>query len=215
MRLAAEDRARQIAAQGVDIRLETTVDAAFIEEVKPDAVILAIGASPIALNIPTEEGANVVAAKDILEGKGGAFGQTVVIGGGLVGLEVAEYLAEREPAVSAITVVEMLNVIGRDLGSSRINGVMGNLQANDVKKHVKTKCLEIKKDSVEAEFKGEPISIPCDSVVIAIGSRSRDTAKLTEFLDTKGIQHYEVGDAVRARKALEAVREAAEVANAV
>jgi 2,4-dienoyl-CoA reductase-like NADH-dependent reductase (Old Yellow Enzyme family)/thioredoxin reductase len=215
MRLVAEDRARQIVDQGVDIRMNTTVDVALIEEIKPDAVVIAIGASPIALNIPVEEDANVVGAKEILEGKGGVSGQTVVIGGGLVGLEVAEYLAEREPAVSKITVVEMLSVIGKDLGSSRINGVMDNLQAHQVEKLVKTKCLEIKKDSVEAECKGESVSIPSDSVVIAIGSRSRDTSELIEFLETKGIPHYEVGDAVRARKALEAVREGAETANAV
>ena len=52
---------------------------------------------------------HVVMAKDILSGKADVGDSVVIIGGGQVGLEVAEYLAEKGKRV---TVIEILDEVG-------------------------------------------------------------------------------------------------------
>ena len=49
--------------------------------------------------------------------------------------------------------------------------------------------------------------IPCDAVVVAVGSRAVDNTKLIAALDAAGIPHCTVGDAERPRRALDAIRE--------
>ncbi|RAV00548.1 hypothetical protein [Paenibacillus sp. YN15] len=56
---------------------------------------------------------------------------------------------------------------------------------------------------------------PCDSVVVAIGARSRNLAEISSYCNAKGIPCHVIGDAVRARRALNAVAEANEVARAI
>ncbi len=55
---------------GVDVRLNTEVDAAFAKRIAPDAVIVAVGSAPIPMPLPVEEGARVLSIDDLyLEGE--------------------------------------------------------------------------------------------------------------------------------------------------
>jgi NADPH-dependent 2,4-dienoyl-CoA reductase/sulfur reductase-like enzyme len=83
-----------------------TVTEAMIDEARPDAVILAIGADKTAC---PAEGANasvVCDAWQILDGSVKPKEPAVIIGAGLVGLETADFM--REKGLKNITVVEML-----------------------------------------------------------------------------------------------------------
>ena len=71
-----------------------------------DEVILAIGAHNMELPMPVEA-SNVVSSWDILNGKE-VNGDCVVLGGGLVGTETAEYVASKGYKV---TIVEMMDKI--------------------------------------------------------------------------------------------------------
>jgi thioredoxin reductase len=57
--------------------------------------------------------------------------------------------------------------------------------------------------------------IECDGVVIAVGLVAQESADLLKFLESEGIPSYVVGDVAKARRALNAVKEAAEAANAI
>ena len=57
--------ARLCERAGVDIRLNTPVDAAFAEQFGADAVIVAVGSEPMTLPIPVDEGANVLSVEDL------------------------------------------------------------------------------------------------------------------------------------------------------
>ena len=65
------------------------------------------------------------------------------------------------------------------------------------------------------EKSGELQEIPCNSVVIAIGARSRASNDIVEYCEKNNIPHHIIGDAVRARRALNAVAEAAEVTRVI
>ena len=83
---------RQAEKLGVDIRLNTPVTPELIAEIKPQTVFNAIGATPIIPNFPGVDKPFVVNSHDVLNGDIEIKGNIVVIGGGMVGIEVAEYL---------------------------------------------------------------------------------------------------------------------------
>ena len=90
---AAYMAAENIRDLGVEIRTNTPVTPALIAAEKPDAVIIAIGSKPIIPNIPGADSGCVVESHKLLAQKDVSAGKAVVIGGGLVGMEVAEFLA--------------------------------------------------------------------------------------------------------------------------
>ena len=78
---------------GVDVRLNTKADADAVRTLNPDHVIVATGGAPIVPRFCAD--APVVLAQDILTGTAQAGSRALVIGGGLVGSETAEFLAEK------------------------------------------------------------------------------------------------------------------------
>lgn len=209
MKEAALSRGQQAINEGVEIKLNTPVTTELIDEIKPDEVIIAIGSAPMSLNIPGGNLPNVTNSHDILSGKANASGKVIVIGGGLVGLEVAEYLNGK---AESITVVEMLDKVAKDLGQLRNICVMESLYSEGVKTITSAKCVEIEEKSVVIEKDGNIEKLPCDSVIVAIGARSRNFDNISKYCEEKGIPYHAIGDAVRARRALNAVAEASEVA---
>lgn len=212
MKEAALSRGQQAINEGVEIKLNTLVTTELIEEINPDEVIIAIGSAPMSLNIPGANLPNVTNSHDILSGKAIASGKVVVIGGGLVGLEVAEYLNGK---AESITVVEMLDEVAKDLGQLRKICVMESLYTEGVNTVTNAKCIEIENNSVVIEKDGNIEKLPCDSVIVAIGARSRNFDNISKYCEENGIPCHAVGDAVRARRALNAVAEASEVARVI
>ncbi len=215
MRDAALARAQQLQRAGVDIRLNTRVDAALVEKVKPDAVIVAVGGEPIRFRVPGIDGPNVTDAVTVLTGNAKVKGQVAVIGGGLVGIEVAEYLAEVQPGVTGVTIVEMLGTCGADLGMLRKQSVDENIAKHNICALTDTKCESIRPGAVVAQAGGAPKEIPADYVVIAVGSRAVDHAALDAACERLGIPYYVIGDARQARRAIDATAEAAEAVLAI
>ncbi len=92
--------------KGVDIKTSTEVTEAMIEAGKPDVVILAIGAGKSTCPAEGINSSVVCDAWQILDGEVKPKDHVVIIGGGLVGMETADFL--REKGVKDITLVEML-----------------------------------------------------------------------------------------------------------
>ncbi len=209
MRDAAVSRGEQVLRAGIDVRLNTRVTPALIDEIKPDAVVIAIGAQPVNFNIPGIDLPHVYNSHDIMSGRADISGDIVVVGGGLVGLEVAECLAENK---SKVTVIEMLEGVGRDLGAFRQICVMENLYCDNIATMDKTKCLEIKKGVLLAEQDGKPVELKCDFVVIAIGAKSNDFSDIKQACESRSIPSYVIGDAQKPRRAIDAIAEGFEIA---
>lgn len=196
----------------IEIRFSTPVTPEVIKEINPDEVIVAIGAGPLKPNIPGSKMEHVTNSHDILAGTTSAKGNVVIIGGGLVGLEVAEHLVE---GADSVTVVEMLDQVAKDLGQLRKICVMESLYHNNIKTFTDSKCVEITKDNVVIEKDGILQNIPCDSVVIAIGAKSNPSEDIKSYCDENNIPYHIVGDALRARRALNATAEASKIARAI
>ena len=158
---------------GVQIHLNSE---ATVEQMNAaDAVIVAIGAHDFLLPIPGADGENVVSSWDVLEGKADAKGHCVVIGGGLVGTETAEYLLE---GGCTVTIVEMLEKIANGESSTILPTIMADFAKHNVTQLVNTKVQAIEGNVVKALQAEEEIAIECDTVVMAVGSK-KNTIDLT------------------------------------
>jgi pyruvate/2-oxoglutarate dehydrogenase complex dihydrolipoamide dehydrogenase (E3) component len=92
------------------------VDEAAIAAFAPDAVIVATGAQPMVPSVPGIDGPNVATAEDVLLGKVEVKDAPVVVcGGGEVGCETAEYVAEVLLPHVPVTVLEMQDDILMDM----------------------------------------------------------------------------------------------------
>lgn len=194
---------------GVDIRMNTKVTPELIAEMKPHTVINAIGSEPIIPPIPGKEKDFVVNSHDVLNGKVQIQGNVVVIGGGMVGMETAEYLAERG---AKVTVLEMMKEFCADMGSTRKICVTEHIYAAGINPVTEVKVTEIKDGVVMGEKDGASVEFSCDYAVMAVGAKKRDGSELEKACYDLGIGYYVAGDAGMARRALNATREAFDIA---
>lgn len=191
----------------VDVRLNW--DSSDIECLKQfSKVVLATGGTPIRPCISGVDKPHVMQAIDVLEGKIDTGRKIAVIGGGLVGTEVAIHLAYLGLEVS---IIEMMDTIGAALEPSTRHFVDEEFKKYEIKKYVNSKVLEIKDDSVLFEHEGVRTGLTnIDTVVLALGSRPN--TEILQNLRNIGIEPEIIGDAKKVRKGLEAVAEGYDVA---
>ena len=209
MKQAVEAMGEKARRLGVDIRLNTTVTKELIEDIRPHTVFNAIGAVPLIPRIPGADKAFVSNSHDVLNGKITPEGNVVVIGGGLVGMEVSEYLAEKG---CKVTTLEMLKEICIDMGSARKSCVLESVYAAGIVPVTEVTVTAIEDGKVIGQKDGEKVEYPCDHAVLAIGSRSRDGSDLESGARSVGAGYMVIGDAGMARRALNATREAMDAA---
>lgn len=194
----------QLNKLGVNIHLNTELTEKVVEEVNPDAVIIATGAEPFVPNIPGKDLDNVVLANDVLKGIKDTGNNVVVIGGGLVGVETAAHLANHGRKV---TVVEMMPEILKDGEPAVKHFLFKDLEENKVEIKTETSVKEILKDAiiVQDKFGIESKIENINTVVMAVGSRPVN--QLTQLLEGKVKEIITIGDALKVRKAMEAVED--------
>lgn len=192
---------------GVDVRLNTKADADAVRALHPDHVIVATGGTPIVPRFCA--GSPVVLAQDILTGAAQAGSRVLVIGGGLVGSETAEFLADKGREV---TVVELRDGIALDMEYKTRQMLMPKLAALGVVCLTETEVLEIgcngnikvKTPYLEKELSG------FDTVVVALGYRP--DAALCADLAAADIDFVQVGDCKKVGKIINGVWEAFQLA---
>ena len=148
-------------------------------------------------------------AWQILDGEVKPKDHVVVIGGGLVGMETADFL--REKGVKDITLVEMLAT--SPVLALAAHGYMlhNRLRAAGIKLMFGTTVKLITEGSVFVTQNGAELQIELvNQVIVAIGVTSRNTLK--DMLLKKSIRHFIVGDAVAPRRIIEATTEGAKAA---
>lgn len=192
----------QLAKLNVDVLLNTELTAEIVENEKPDTVIIATGATPILPRIPGADNAKVVFAKDVLDGKAFVNPNVVIIGGGMVGAETANHLANHGKTVS---IVEMASAIAPDEQSSVRVFLMDNLEEKKVQFYTNASVKAITNDGVTIQVAGaEEQCLKADTVVLATGSKPVNC--LVDELKSK-TDVITIGDASSVRKALDAVED--------
>ncbi|MDD6032162.1 MAG: NAD(P)/FAD-dependent oxidoreductase [Oscillospiraceae bacterium] len=161
---------------GVDIRLNTEATPELVNGF--DHCIAAVGAHNMELPMPVEN-SRVVSSWDVLSGAE-VSGRCVVLGGGLVGAETAEYLANRGLQV---TIVEMMDKIAATESSTVLPLMMGDFTAHQVQQLVNTRVDHIRDNVIYAVNTADQteITLEADTIVNALGSRKNpvDTGAFT------------------------------------
>ena len=191
---------------GVEINVNKKVDLKTIEDATPDVVIVATGSSPAYPSFSIN-GKEVYSADEVLSGKLPIGKRVLLLGGGMVGCEVADYLANQGYKVD---VVEQSTSLASDLNEDRRTFLLERLGKNGVTFILGAKVLEVNLPWAKLAIeKRQEIYGNYDSVVFAIGRRSNN--ELDNALKNCSFQLkvFTIGDASSPRTALEAIHEAA------
>jgi len=197
---------RQVQKEGVEIILNTEVTPELVINGKPDAVVVSTGAIHIVLDIPGTEGDNVATAVDVLMGDKEVGRDVVIIGGGLIGSEAAEFLAEKGKQV---TILEMLPRFGQDIGPSSRWVVRRRLGKAGVKLETGAKVVEITERGARVARDDSSEFFEADTVVVAAGMRPRN--ELAQALEGKVPRLYAIGDCAKIGKIRQAIEDGARI----
>jgi 2,4-dienoyl-CoA reductase (NADPH2) len=196
---------REVVISGVTIVKGFRVNEKNVTELKGDVAIIALGGEPIIPAIPGVAGEKVVLAEEILTRRKKPGARAAIIGGGLVGCELASFMLEHYN--NEITIFEMLPDVAQDMMFINKIALMKHFS---IKKnlHIITsaKVVNLTGGMVTYEQEGKEIAGEgFDTIVIAVGYKPRDG--LVEAVKKQFAQVEMIGDCKKARKALEAIEE--------
>jgi 2,4-dienoyl-CoA reductase-like NADH-dependent reductase (Old Yellow Enzyme family)/thioredoxin reductase len=200
----------QLRKSGVKVILGEEATNQILIKLQPEVVIIATGAQQIVPKIDGIDKLNVVYAWDVLRGDVKTGNKVIVIGGGMVGLETAEYLAEKGCDVQ---VIEMLPEVGQDMEPFSKIFLLERFQEMGV--IITTSCMvnSINDTGVEAiDNEWRKHIFKAENVVIAVGSKVNENFS-TSF--PKEIKVYSIGDSKKPRKILEAIHEGTQIAHRI
>jgi 2,4-dienoyl-CoA reductase-like NADH-dependent reductase (Old Yellow Enzyme family)/thioredoxin reductase len=202
---------KRIVASKVQVSLQKKATAESVKAHAPDTVIVSAGSLPFIVDIPGIGGNNVLGFQEVLSGGVTISGKTVIVwGAGLVGCEVACFLAEKGNAVTLIFPEPQ---------------AAPDVVYPDIKRHLLKKLDEdqIRIEAGVRQFKeitlkgvafvnqdGSDALIRADIVILATGARPQ--TGLAQSIRGEVPELYEAGDCVAVRQLLEAIHEGAEAA---
>ncbi len=202
--------AHELPRLGVELHLGEMVDAGMVRALRPDVVIIATGSEPAVPDVPGVDGPNVVVAQTLLAERMRFAGERIaVIGGGMLGLETAEYLAVQG---NAVTILKRYKTIGHRLEPLYRDYLLRKLREEGVEIITEVEVEEITGSGVVVRNEQRRRKlIPADRVVMARGARP--LAKLAQELED--LHPVVIGDARYPRKLIDAIREGFVAAKAI
>lgn len=179
---------------GVEIRLNTPVTKASMENDSVDALIIAVGSEPNIPPIPGLTEDHVILVNDYHHEMDRIDDQVVVLGGGLAGCEVAVHLAQNNKMVN---LVEMRSELAPDANIRHRPILLKEIENLNIQVHTDSKAIRVTKEGVLcSNNKGEEKFIPCQSVICALGQKARRDV-VEELLDSAPLV-FQIGDCVNA-----------------
>ncbi len=188
----AETYAKLAKEAGVEFRFNTTVTRDYVETEAPDALIIAVGSSPIVPPIKGLNGDHVVVVNNYYKEKDQISDDVVVLGGGLAGCECAIHLGQRSKRVHLI---EMRDQLAPDANVRHRPLLLKEIEKY-VTVHTGYKGIEVTPKGVLCEdSKGNVQLVPGTSVICALGQRP-NTAAVNELLGCAPFVRV-IGDAAK------------------
>jgi 2,4-dienoyl-CoA reductase (NADPH2) len=207
-------------SQAIPLFLNTKVDKELIATKNPDHIIIAEGAEPAVPPVDGIDDPAVISAWKVLRESPSLAKNIAIIGGGAVGLETALFVASKgtiSPEIlhflfaydaetperlrelmfsgtHTVTVFEMLDRIGKDVGKSTKWIVFDNIKRFAIKIITGAKVLSIAGGKVIFEKDGVKKELQFGNVILASGSRA--VKKLSSEVSTLGIPFTTVGDCI-------------------
>jgi len=168
---------------------------------EPDVIIMATGSRPFLPCPPLRD--FVYLYDDVLRGEVKFEGKSIVVGGGgLVGCETANLLAEKNKVV----IVEMMPDIAQGMETLSKKHLIKELKEKGVRILTNTRIVDVARGEIIVEKEGEQMLIEADAMIAAFGSRPFVPFRIED------IPTHIIGDAKSVRNIYSAVSEGFEVA---
>ena len=221
---------RQLDKLGVTTKLGKEVDSAFVKKLKPDVVIVATGGelvAPAIKGIDNKEVITTLALHRMVKPYLKFFGpkmlnlptklwvpfgkHVVIIGGGLHGCEIAEFLLKRGRQV---TIVETADTIGEGMIDFRLGLVMDWFNKKGVNVVTGVKKMVITDKGLDITTKqGDKQTIAADSIVPT--APLKPNTGLFKSLKGKVPKVYAIGDCKEPRMIVDAIADGWRIANKI
>ncbi|MBU1205634.1 MAG: FAD-dependent oxidoreductase [Proteobacteria bacterium] len=185
---------------------------ASIAKWKPDAIIAATGSEPFVPDIPGIKTAlrrkKAVTSRDVLSQKAKIGKKVIIMGGGMIGCEIVDYLTEKGHEV---VIIEILSDLAMDAFSHIRKCLLKRLGEKGIRTFTAVQGERITPEGVEiVDRSGQKIHLHADHIILAVGSKPSPDLSIEAEMEEAKI--YKIGDCKEARKILEAVHEGYEVA---
>jgi 2,4-dienoyl-CoA reductase-like NADH-dependent reductase (Old Yellow Enzyme family) len=228
-----DHQTRMVGRAPIDVRLSAEVTPELASAVEADVIIAALGARPAIPDIPGIAGPNVLGAEGAYADPEKVGATVAVLGGGLLGIELAIFLSGlgRE-----VTILEMMRTLSD--GGNPVHGLalINEIGRYAIQVSTSTRATEITGEGVIGEYVGDAYTLPpCATVQAAVlhsnsfgrvvradaevGSRKLFKADTVIYatgrqpLQTEAdtlcfcaSEFYQIGDCFVARNVLEATR---------
>ena len=201
----------ELKALPVEIHTGETVTSDQLRNMDADVVILAAGSVPVMPKVPGIDDKKVIGCMEAFAHPEKVGQKVIVIGGGLVGCEMALDYAQDGKEV---TVVEALpKILSAGIPSPIPNGQMipDLFERHHVTVLENHRLSAVEDGRVILESDGQKKALDADSVVIAVGFRP--VPSMAQELQGCGAVVYEIGDGQKVSTILHAVWDGYEVGN--
>ncbi|TAK54542.1 MAG: FAD-dependent oxidoreductase [Gammaproteobacteria bacterium] len=197
----------RLATSSVEARLNTPVTAAFVRGWRPDVMVLAAGAAPQRLDILGSQHGNVHMFDAVLRGAVQPAGRVVIIGGGDVACETADFILNQRTPIDSLVVVRRGSRIAQDMEPMTRALLLRRLRRNGVNLLPSAQYNEFRDEGLLiTDPDGRKMLLRADCLIVATGVVPDRT--LDESLGAMGIPLQRIGDCVSPRGFYEAVAEA-------
>jgi 2,4-dienoyl-CoA reductase (NADPH2) len=169
---------------------------------KPDAVIVATGASALVPELPGADSPQVITYEDTLQEKKAIGNNAIVLGGANVGCETALYLLKK--GIQVTMLVRRWRFLD-DVELSTRNTLMKELTEGGAEMIASATVTSISGNKVNYIKDGKEATIKGDTIVLALGSKPEN--QLYYDLNERILNLHLVGDAKKPREIIEAVSE--------
>ena len=188
---------------GAEIRLNTEITPELAKEIGPDVIVAALGAKPNFPDFMMCGSQNVMMALDVFTNLEKVGQKVVIVGGGLVGCELALQLAQLGKQV---TVIDRKKEVCRDASFLYREGLLMELEKVSVTIRSNTSCLSVDNNEITIQTDGEePVKLFADTIIAATGFSPLDDE--AEQFRELSYDFWKIGDCFRVRKLFKARRE--------
>ena len=163
-----DSQAQAIARANIDLRLNCEVTPELASSLQPDVIIAALGSRPIKPDIPGIDGPNVLGAEEAYRHPQKVGKKAVIIGAGLVGLELAIYLTMLGKVVSVVELTDKISDGGNMLHARSLEV---ELKKHGISLRFNTKVNEISAQGIVCETKEGKEFLEADTVIYAVGQQ--------------------------------------------
>lgn len=198
---------RQVRKQPIALTLESAVDAAAFSKGQPDTVVLATGAEPYLPSIEGIQNVRTFSPDEALAPGAVLPANLVVLGGGGIGAEIADYFAEQGKQV---TLIEMREGIALDMPPHMQHFLRVRLQERGATLLTRAKAIRFERGTLVVETpEGSRTLTGFGAVVVAAGSRPN--TELLQAAKQAVKEVHVIGDAGDPRELMHALVDAEEV----